>query len=1211
MTDTALAPENALRLDRARTGARHLARPRRLVNLGLRRRRAERPVAWPTRMWAASVYLVAPVIAGIAVASWFTPGQFVAAGDIGPLLREGLAGDVEGLWGYGLTGAGSATAEIARLPELVLYRVAQAVGVGPELGQLAFFWLWLTAASAACIFAARQLVTSRAAHIAVGVLALINPLMAINLPNPLVPAAVCTLALMAGALMRAARGDGSLCLTVLATLPLSYLAINPPTLAVVGVLCAAGLVSAVAVVPTARRRLLLHAAAAVPLAALAHAWWIVPAVIVYANGGGASVAAVTDPEAWSWTHTNNSVGNVATMTAHWGWGMHEYLPFSQDLDRLPFSPLRWALPALALAAPVIAATRARRRFALVAVAVAAGCIVVAKGLHEPAAWLNLELYRRVPGMWLLREPMSKVGPVLLLTYLAGAAIAIDGAAARLRAAPPRRAALGTAAMAAVVAGAVVFGHPVVTGGVAPHNRTPLPSSRVTVPDGWYDLAADLNADPADGKALILPTLPFYQATTTWGFHGAATLPRDLLRRPTLLGLPGGYFADDPVVTGLIDVVAQSTDPARLGRALDALGVSHLVVRTDLSDAQAVRPVASPETLLRRLTDSGVFQPPENYGVAVVYRRAPAGPTVFTGAATITASTPGGTARAVASLPTQVAAVPTGVGMDISMTVFDGDTGRLDTTLRVPDTGTYELSAVPHVGGTAQATRTATGVTIDGLLSLSVDGRMVATSERSELPAPPGGEPVAIAVNGAPTMLGDQPVNVDVPTGARLQVLSADSEPRPVTNWSAVRDCNDVDDNNPSITARLENRVVELSASRHSACVTSAVAVSGPSMLRFDVQVTRGLSARACLWSDTAGTCAWDRTIEPTTEDWQTVADIVEVPPDAQLFLYADADTEPTTTRYRGIELVSLATGPAITAAIHPPAVNIDLAAGEHTLELTQPSGALAGAARVGAPSPVANCNARGADTDLSATVRGDVIRLQADRDAACIYYPIEALLPGITYDVRFDYRTRSARPARWCLWLDGPDLCANEEQILPPSPTWSVHRHRVELPDTTSGVRLFVYADGNTQQHGEPTINEYRHPSIRVAAPITVAVRETSNTPAADGLREPRLVWSDGSGDRQRMRVRGTGTPFLLALPDATDQHWTLDGLPAGATAHPTIIDGYRQGWIISGLDGDATMTAHYGPSSRAGMARWLSIAVLGGLLIPLRLPALRPRRRY
>jgi hypothetical protein len=109
-----------------------------------------------------------------------------------------------------------------------------------------------------------------------------------------------------------------------------------------------------------------------------------------------------------------------------------------------------------------------------------------------------------------------------------------------------------------------------TGGIAPQDRTPLPPSRVEVPDG-------------------------------------------------LLNLPGGYFGDSASVTDLVAVVEHGHAPDGVTRALDVLGISPVVVRRDLSNAQAVKPVAATDDLVDRLERSGLFEPLVDHGVAVLFR----------------------------------------------------------------------------------------------------------------------------------------------------------------------------------------------------------------------------------------------------------------------------------------------------------------------------------------------------------------------------------------------------------------------------------------------------------------------------------------------------------------------------------------------------------------------------------------------------------------
>jgi arabinofuranan 3-O-arabinosyltransferase len=1132
----------------------------------------------------------------------------VAAGDIGPFFHNRLAADIGALWGYGLTGTGSATVEIARLPEAVIATAAGWAGFAPELAQLGWFWLWLTGASAACIVLARQLGAGSPAAAVLGVLAVVNPLFALNLPNVLVAAAVCSLALVAAALVRAGRGRGRLRYTLLATLPLSYLAVNPPTLFVVAAVVAAGTGAALAFLPRARGPLARHLGFAAPAALAANLWWIVPAWVLYLGGGGPRQAAVTDPQDWAWAHVNNSVANVATLTAHWTWGLGGLVPFSERLDQLPWSPLRWALPALALAACPLASSPALRRTALAALGVALGLIMIGKGLHPPAEWFNAWLYEHVPGMWLLREPVSKVGPVLLVCYLVGAAIAVDGAITRLRVARPRRAVLGSLGLATLVAGAVLFGHPVVTGGVAPTDRTPLPPARVAVPAGWGDLAAALNADPVAGKALVLPTQPFYQATTTWGFHGVATLPRDLLARPTLLALPGGYFSYPPVAGALVDVVSTTDDRAHLARALDALGVSHVIVRTDLADLQPVLPIAGPEPLLARLELSGLFDAPVDYGPATVLRRAPAhgGAQVFAGGARVLAAGPAGMARAVASLPPSAAAIGTGVGdagegVDITTSVFDTYEEGVEAVLRVPAPGRYTISAVPHRSLTAAVSPGGDGAVVDPGLEISLDGEVLGRSAAIRVPSPhPGTQVVAVSVDGTPTLLAEGPVGVEVVDGASLSALAPAGSPRPFTAWSEVMNCNPLDERDAGLGAAVQGGSVELWARRHAACVAAAAPVSGRALLSFEAQVAEGPAARACLWSPSAGRCVWERVITADTSAWVAIREVIDVPTDALLHLYADAPSGPARTRYRDLTAVALAEGPAVTARLDLAVGGVELAAGEHAVVLARRTPQQFGAGRVGEVSPVGNCHARTPGAVVSATFADDVVRLKADHDAACVSFPIEQLAPGVTYEVVLEYRTRTRPAGRWCLWLDGPDRCANKTVVLPHSPTWAVHRDRVTVPEGVSGARLYVYADADPGRPGALTINEYRRPTLRPERPVTVTVSGDADA-AGTADPEPGAVLRSATAgpDRWQLTVVGAGRPFLVALPDAHDTGWALAGLPAGASAVPTTVDGYRQAWAVSGLTGEATLTAHYAPAAAAIAARWASLLAVGAVVLP------------
>lgn len=90
-------------------------------------------------------------------------------------------------------------------------------------------------------------------------------------------------------------------------------------------------------------------------------------------------------------------------------------------------------------------------------------------------------------------------------------------------------------------------------------------------------------------------------------------------------------------------------------------------------------------------------------------------------------------------------------------------------------------------------------------------------------------------------------------------------------------------------------------------------------------------------------------------------------------------------------------------------------------------------------------------------------------------------------------------------------------------------------------------------------------------------------------------------GDHRRLVVRGAGSPFVLALPDAMDVRWGLEGgPPPGATAQPMTVDGDRQAWSISDLHGDAHLTARCAGAGAGRAGGWGVIALLTTMAFPL-----------
>ena len=122
---------------------------------------------------------------------------------------------------------------------------------------------------------------------------------------------------------------------------------------------------------------------------------------------------------------NNLPPNILTLVANWAWFRPQYLPFAEDLDRPWWIWIRYLLPALVFLAPVVRAA-ARRRLALGMLGLVLIFVVLAKGLRPPLSGFNLLLYLHVPGFWLFREPMSKLGQLLVCFFGVLLAVFVEG-----------------------------------------------------------------------------------------------------------------------------------------------------------------------------------------------------------------------------------------------------------------------------------------------------------------------------------------------------------------------------------------------------------------------------------------------------------------------------------------------------------------------------------------------------------------------------------------------------------------------------------------------------------------------------------------------------------------------------------------------------------------------------------------------------------------
>jgi arabinofuranan 3-O-arabinosyltransferase len=190
-------------------------------------------------------------------------------------------------------------------------------------------------------------------------------------------------------------------------LPMSFLAYNPPMLTV-GPRVAAGSAAVTAHLRTPG----LRAGAATGCwrrrGRGVNVFW--PPFAQAFTGGGASATAQTDPTAWPGRRPTTPSPTCSRSCQP---VKPQYLPFTPQLDQPWWLWLRYLLPVALFLAPVLARP-ARRRAAVTLLGLVLVFTLLGKGLQPPLSDLNSFLYAKVPGFWLFREPMSKLGQLLVL-----------------------------------------------------------------------------------------------------------------------------------------------------------------------------------------------------------------------------------------------------------------------------------------------------------------------------------------------------------------------------------------------------------------------------------------------------------------------------------------------------------------------------------------------------------------------------------------------------------------------------------------------------------------------------------------------------------------------------------------------------------------------------------------------------------------------------
>lgn len=1127
---------------------------------------------------------LAALVNALAIQAWFRPGQFIAGGDNPPFERRGLSRELFWAWNHQGTPDGGAAASVSRWPEVLVARLGDGLGIGGPSSQRVFLTLLAAILGASIAWMLTPVVRRPVVVIGAGLIAAATPITLVTLPNHLALVAITAVATLAGAALRTALGRPPRPIVLTwTTVLVGYLTVNPPLLAVVLVFTV--VVFLAAILLAVRSSSTANAAQfgfGIALALVACLIWIVPfAFATLQPGELGSFVAPIEVEQWAWTHVRASLGNVINLTGHWTWRYPEYMPFVRRLDAQPFDWLRWALPLSVIVAPLAQRDIARRRICFGIVVATLPLVFVGKGLHEPFSDVNRWLYDYVPGLWLLREPLPKVGVVLVPLYVAAWALLFDAVASRLSDAPWSEAKrwLIRSGVGLLAVMPLVFGWPMFTGSVFTSSG-PL-ADRAAVPAEWGLATRRLQELDVTGKVLQLPLVDYYQVGTTWGFYGVDTLLSGRISAPVLQRLPGGYFTSRPAVEDLLaltETALASGDYARFNEATERLGARAVVVRSDFRLDESRPRLTDPKVLrenLARLPGSSIVHDGPLLQVAELSRRG-----LFTRISTVRSSNDpsvlGGLGTASAS--TTDGSLPRGLSQ--GFVAVGPATGA---TVVVDRAGTYRLQIADGSSVTYRAGLGPSGVNLRPLTGIALDGRPVQLA-----PLDPFGPLDEAGLLGAGSQLVDpstRDARLVVPSGSTVSVY------QPIgldvrLNLRRVQDCAKADERSldeVGIALRTDDiaeGVSTLMAREHRAC--SPIALSPPSggdalRISYGEQVISGQPAEPCLLDMRSNRCL-PISIERGAGRVNVIAPMPDLPGPLTLFLYANGGSA---IRYDApaVRWFERSTERKVSAESPP----VELGAGSHSVSIET-----AASMTVGDRTEVGNC--AGTENPAQAGIRASedadgILELSAERGSACVQVPIARL--GAELRVAFEYRAKGPGMARFCLWWYGPNRCASSP-LLSRSATWSRTDLTFGVPEDATAAALFLYADGGG--NGDRRTASYRAIGFADATPLVATLIP------ADAPTPPRPQGMGSSVDRSgnyRVDIPPSATPTLLRFADRWSPRW--EAKVGGRSLTHLQIDGFANGWILPASERVLVVDVVYRPSGAETFGLGLGLLALAG----------------
>ena len=576
-------------------------------------------------------YLIPAAIAAVAAQSWFTSGTLIAFGDIFPFIDPGnLLAKSLPTWSTLADGLGSRSIGIVIAPMSAVVSILQSLGLSDAMTErIVLTGLFVGEALAISYLIATVWPNARLmARLAGSMFYLFNLLAFFNLPGAAQMLAFSLLPLLAALMIRGLRSGRNRYAVIwaLVSIALSYVAANPP----LAVATALGSIVIAVAVQWARggdlRSVARFSARAFPLSLLLNLWWVVPVAMTI--GGSTGIASIpTSPEEWGWTQARNSFANLLSLNASWGWPQLLYFPYATAYQNPILGVITYAPAAIGFGA--LAFRTQRSRLVPLLASMSLVLIFLSKGLHAPFENVNAWITDHVPGFWIIREPASKLLPIVVVLLSLLIVWSVNKAAdmARLGRYSQRFKWMDPAG--GVVAVGLLLplaAWPVITGDIVADERPTLPPVHISIPEHWEAAAGLLNSpeEAQEGAVLVLPLSDYYQMPYEWGFYGTDAIASHLIRRPVVQGTSLGYIPALPaahqMISGL-EAAIRHGDAGEGERLMKALGIRYVLVRGDIDRhlaEQLNRYVINDEAYDGRLSESSLVSQLATFGPLTLY-----------------------------------------------------------------------------------------------------------------------------------------------------------------------------------------------------------------------------------------------------------------------------------------------------------------------------------------------------------------------------------------------------------------------------------------------------------------------------------------------------------------------------------------------------------------------------------------------------------------